>query len=98
MVHTKESIRQLLMTNPIAVERAILAIYARQTASEQASETTREDNGEGFNAFDAKSGTYYAQWIRSGKHLSGQYLDKARKMSLRYVGQLLEIAGSHSSR
>lgn len=92
MEHDRNSIRQLVLTNDRAVERAILAIYARQTASEQSSECTRESNGMGFNAFDAKSGTYYARWIQSGRRLSGVYLQKARRMAIRYIGQLVEIA------
>ena len=97
MEHTKDSIRQLLLSNDRAVERAILALYARQTASEQSSETTRESNGVGFNAFDAKSGTYFARWLQRGNRLNGTFLDRARKMSLRYVGQLVLIAQANAT-
>ena len=45
---TKERIVTLLESNPRAVERAVLAIYARQTLEEQHSETTKENNGRGF--------------------------------------------------
>ncbi len=95
--HTRDSIIHLLRTNDRAVERAILAIYARQTADEQRSETTREQNGMGFNGFDAKPGSYYARWVQSGKRLTGSYLEKARQMSIRYVGQLVEIAQTRAT-
>lgn len=85
-------IQWLLMQRDDAVERAILAIYARQTADEQATKTTRHSNGRGFSGADASLGSYYARWILDGKHLNGRHLERARTMSLKYVGQLLEVA------
>jgi hypothetical protein len=89
---TKESIIQLLDRSDKAVERAIVAIYNRQTEDEQNSSSTTHRNGRGFNGFHARSGTYYAKWILSGRHLTGTYLIKARAMSKHYVAQLLEEA------
>jgi hypothetical protein len=85
-------IRLLLENNPKAVERAILALYARQTQDEQSSSTTKHSNGRGFSAFEAKNGTYYAKWILSGRSLTGHHLDKARTIGLRHIGQLVEVA------
>jgi hypothetical protein len=85
-------IQWLLMQRDDAVERAILAIYACQTADEQATKTTRHSNGRGFSGADASLGSYYARWILEGKHLSGRHLARARTMSLKYVGQLADIA------
>lgn len=89
---TREQILLLLATEPKAVERAILAIYARQTAGEQQSATTREQNGRGFNAYDARPGTYYAEWILKGRRLTGDYLNRARRLAGRYVGQLATLS------
>lgn len=86
------TIKRLLLTNDRAVERAMVVLFERQTASEQSAHSTTESNGRGFSAFDAKSGTYYAQWVMSGRRLSGRFLTKARVMSLRYARQLLEVA------
>ena len=36
--------------------------------------------------------SYCAKWILSGKHLSGEHLNKARKHILKYSGQLEKIA------
>jgi hypothetical protein len=33
-----------------------------------------------------------ARWINSGKHLDGKFLDKARKMAVKYRKQLVEVA------
>lgn len=83
-----------------AVTMAIIRLYERQTEDEQHARTARYQNGRGFSAFDAKSGTYMARWATYwGKRgpgayrlLSGKYVEKARKMALRYRRQLLEIA------
>lgn len=89
---TKEQIVELLMNDNEAVERAVKAIYARQTEDEKHEKTTKHDNGRGFNAGDASVGTYMAKWCLRGNRLTGGWLHKARRMSLRYTRQLLEIA------
>jgi hypothetical protein len=89
---TKEKIAALLFTNDRAVERAVVAIYNRQTLDEQRSEDTLHHNGIGFSGAHAKLGTYYAKWIISGRHLTGNHLIKARAMMMKYTAQLLEDA------
>lgn len=91
-MHTKESITRLLETSDLAVERAILRIYSFQTAQEQGIQATLNHNGVGFSAADGHTGSYYAKWVKSGKHLSGKHLVKARLMVLKYTRQLLEFA------
>lgn len=81
----------LLFRNDRAVERAIVAIYKRQTEDEKFAGETKHSNGVGFSGSDAKLGTYWANWILSGKTLSGNHLLKARRMSLKYIRQLSEI-------
>ena len=99
MEHNKASILALLETNNKAVERGILAIYENQTQSEKRAEKTIESNNIGFNGVDARLGTYYAKYLLSGKHLSGEHLNKARKLIRKYTGQLLDIAkGKAASR
>jgi hypothetical protein len=82
-----------------AITMAIVRIYQRQTADEQHARATHYTNGIGFNAFDAKTGTYMAKWSLSTynktgrmRMLTGSWLLKARKMALKYRKQLLEIA------
>lgn len=94
LMWTKERIINLLNTNDIAVERAIVAIYNRQTADEKNVRATRHDNSMGFRANHAHRGSYYAEWIRSGRHLTGDHIRKARKIVLHYHRQLLEIANA----
>ena len=99
---TKEMIRELLM-DPVrgdeAVERAVTCIYNRQTREEKNAESTLILNNVGFRGGpDARRGTYFAKWIASGKHLTGNHLVKARSMMLHYTRQLADEANEHSAR
>jgi hypothetical protein len=89
---TKEKIAALLFSNDLAVERAIVTIYNRQTQDEQNSEETKHSNGIGFSGAHARLGTYLAKWILSDRHLNRKFLDKGRAMMMHYTGQLLEEA------
>jgi len=88
----KDTIRELLAKNDTAVERAILAIFKRQTEDEQATSDTRHTNGRGFSQAHAKRGSHLAKWILSGRHLSGKFQEQGRKIAMRYARQLAEIA------
>jgi hypothetical protein len=88
---TPETIKSLLDSNPKAVERAVVAIYRRQTDDERQQETTRHHNNVGYSAFHAPLGSYYAKWVLAGRHLTGRHLERARCMMQRYAGQLYQI-------
>lgn len=89
---TEARIVELLSTNNLAVERAMVAIYNLQTADERAMGQTNRLNGVGFSGAHARRGTYYAKWVLSGKRLSGKHLESARKMAISYRKQLLAVA------
>lgn len=74
-----------------AVGRAMVALYKLQTVDEQRSRSTRYHNNQGFSASDAYLGSYYARWVLRGQKLSGNHLEKARKMALKYRKQLARI-------
>ena len=93
-MYTRDQILTLLDTNDRAVERGIVRIYQRQTQDEQSSQATKHSNGVGFSGADASLGSYYAKWLLSGKHLTGNHLAKGRKMIRKYAGQLVDIANS----
>lgn len=82
----------LLHLNNRAVERAMIVLYNNQTQDERSAGATKHHNGKGFNSYDAKTGTYYALWVLSGRKLTGFHLERARVMSLKYVGQLVQAA------
>lgn len=97
---TQDSIKELLERSDLAVERAILAIYARQTADEQITETTSHKNGVGFSGVDAEILSSFAQQIerksgngvKIGHCLSEKQMAIARRKMMRYSRQLLEVA------
>jgi hypothetical protein len=91
-MHTVESIKSLLHTNPKAVSRALIVLYNRQTSDEQSSHSTSHLNGRGFNGADAAFGTSLAKQVLAGRYLSNKQLVFARKMVIKYAKQLLEEA------
>ncbi len=90
-VWTTPKIKHQLEINQDWLERAIRAIYDRQTAQEQRTEQTIEHNGQGFTGADAPYLTYVATYLQT-KHLSGYHVAKARRRMLKYSGQLAKIA------
>ncbi len=97
MQHTKESIRALLLSNDRAVERAVVVLTELQTADELASETTKVQNGQGWNARDAKFGTSLAKSVKDWGRLTSRQLVAARRMVLKYAGQLARVANAKAA-
>lgn len=91
-MYTKQSIKAMLETNDKAVQRGVLAIYAYQTAAEQATEETNQDNGVGFNGADAPILSSFAKQLQKGWKLSEKQMAIARKKIVKYAGQLTKIA------
>lgn len=90
---TEQEIVKLIETKDLAVTKAVIAIYNRQTADEQATKDARHTNGIGFSGADAKTLSYYAQYcINKNTTLNGKFLDDARKRIVKYRKQLVEIA------
>ena len=89
---TKEEIARLIEKNDFAVEKAMLALYRRQTSDEQSSESTKHSNKKGFSAAHARRGSYYARWVQGGRRLTGRHLDNARSIASHYTQQLLDEA------
>lgn len=94
----KEEIRNIILNSNPAVERGLLAIFQRQTTDEQHIQIARHRNNIGFSGAHASRGSYYAKWIQSGKHLSGEHVLKGRKLILHYVRQLVEIANEKAQK
>ncbi len=92
-------IMNALLYSPVFVERALVALYNRQTADEQATEETSQSNGVGFSGVHAKFGTSMAKQIMKNKYnkpegqrLSPKQQPHAQKMCLRYISQLADHA------
>lgn len=85
-------IRFKINTDQRWTERAILALYEKQTIHEQQVEHSINNNFKGFNSPDAKRMTYYAKWIKSGKPLNETHLNIARTKLGKYAKQLAIIS------
>ena len=97
-VWTKESVREKLEMSDYAVCQALVVLYRKQTASEQRHKEASQRNGVGFNKRDARFGTSLAEQIirnnAEGRRylLSYSQIQWARKIVLKYSGQLAKIA------
>lgn len=89
---TKDEIKAKLESDNEWLIRGLLAIHSRQTEDEQNSEMTKEDNGIGFNAFDAAILTDFVNQYNTAKFLSKRQIILVRKKMLKYAGQLTRIA------
>lgn len=94
---TSEDIKALLIESDKAVARAILAIYGRQTADEQAVGETTQHNGVGFNGVDANFLSSLAKFYQSKGFLSAGQVKYGRKAIMKYAGQLVNIANNPAS-
>lgn len=92
----KAKVEALLTKSNFAVERAILAIYERQTQDEKVTSDTRHRNARGFSAAHVSKGSYYARWILGGRHLTGRHLENARKIAMHYTQQLVDVANANA--
>ena len=91
-IWTKEEIREGLRTSAAWRNNAVVAIYAYQTADEQASGATRHSNGVGFSGCDSGILSSYAQQIKKGRTMSVKQAAIIAKKILKYSRQLAEIA------
>jgi hypothetical protein len=90
-VWDKEAVQALIDRNDQAVARALLVIYANQTADEQASYSTHHNNGVGFTGNDAEWLTDIAvKWQKWGRWASQRQCNAVRKAIRKYHRQLLQ--------
>ena len=92
MKWTAEVIKQKILTDQRWLERAVVAIYERQTEREQDLFITEDFNERGFNNVDCRTGAFMAQWIQKGNRLSGKWIKIAQKIMPKYANQLAAIA------
>jgi len=91
-VWDKQAVIELLERNNVAVVRAILALYERQTEDEKAAKETKQHNGRGFNSIDANFLSDIAVKLPKYDYkMTERQLKTARKMLRKYAGQLVQI-------
>ena len=88
---TKEFIKNRLATNPAWAVKALVKIYERQTIDEQNSQTTKENNGIGFNGLDANILSSFAEQVNKGRNLSVKQMTIVYKKMPRYWKQVASL-------
>ena len=90
--YTKTFIKQKLIESDLWLVRGLLAIYRNQTDFEQINYTVRDNNGIGFNKFDAELLSGLAKHYLDCGFFTQKQIDLVRKKMLKYSGQLTKIA------
>lgn len=91
----KDEIKEKLMMGDVRwIERAVIAIFNKQTENEKEVESTNMRNNVGFTGADAKILTSFAKQLLKNKnrHLSDKQLAIAKRRIVKYAGQLAKIA------
>lgn len=91
----KDEIKEKLMMGDVCwIERAVIAIFNKQTENEKEVESTNIRNNVGFTGADAKILTSFAKQLLKNKnrHLSDKQLAIAKRRIVKYAGQLAKIA------
>ena len=84
-----EYVKNHLSTNPAWVQRAIVKLWQRQTADEQAAQVTGHNNGVGFNGTDAFILSSFAEQINKGRILRTKQLAIAFRKLPKYSKQII---------
>lgn len=95
--YTVETIREKITSDKNWAMRAIVALYKYQTYQEQATDSTNDLNGVGFNAVDAYILSSFARQIMAGRQLSNRQLQISFKKLRKYAKQLSGIANQNQS-
>lgn len=90
--YTPEEIRVKLLSSDLWLYRALKRLYTYQTDPEKNSGLTKERNDVGFNAVDSASLTKYAKALNDRGWLAIDQHRHARKLMVKYAGQLARIA------
>jgi len=96
---TKETLRQWFLDadhenvkHRLAMSKALMFLYARQTADEQASGTTAHDNGAGFSGIDAEFMSSVARGVQKFGNMTPGQAKHIKVKLAKYAGQLVEFA------
>ena len=90
-MYTKEVVQEKLATNVAWMEKALIVLYGFQTEDEKEEGGTKWENGMGFNGTDSRYLSWCAQWVLSGRHLSGHHVEKVGKRLPKYWRQILNL-------
>jgi hypothetical protein len=107
LANARVMIQENMRDNDQWLYRGLLAIFDRQTAEEQNTESTREDNGVGFSGVDGQILTSFAKQVerwnadrnpRFNSPLSPRQVTICRRKMSKYGMQLARIARANHAR
>jgi len=84
--------KEQLKTNDRWAIRGLIVIYQHQTTEEKSSHQTVENNGVGFNGFDADFASSLAEQYKQKGYLSPNQLTRLHRIMPKYAGQLYSVA------
>ena len=90
----EEQIKWLIMTNESVLYSCLKNLYDCQTEEEKAIGNTQEENGIGFNAYDAPFLSAMVKDLNKYGHLTYNQRDKTKKILQKYSKQLVKMANS----
>lgn len=84
-------VKHMLSTNESWATRALIKVYANQTADEQASQVTSHNNSVGFSGVDAMILSSFAQQYQRWNRLSPKQMTILFKKMPRYWRQVMSL-------
>ena len=84
-------VKNKLSTDAAWATKGVLRIYEYQTAAEQTTEATNEDNGVGFTGVDAKLMSSFAKQILAGRNLAAKQMAILHRSMPKYANQLIRL-------
>lgn len=91
---TEEEIKELVQTNDKVLYGALKKLYAEQTADEQATSTTKHQNGAGFNSVDSRFLSSTAEFLLKTGFLTYKQKAAVRRKLVKYTKQLTRLANA----
>jgi len=91
-IWNKEDIIKILNDDEIALKKAIIALYARQTIDEKLERKAVEENNKGYSKLDTKFFSILAEKIYLKKEFSEAELAIAKNKIKKYASQLADIS------
>ena len=91
-IWTEDEIKYYVQINDKSLYGALKRLYACQTAEEQNSGETKENNGKGFNGLDAPILSSFCEFLNKTGFLTPKQKILARKKLIKYTRQLTALA------
>lgn len=88
----QDAIKKQIISNDAQSIKAMMKIYAYQTADEKFTGMTYDSNGVGFNGNDSNILTSFCEQYKKSRYLSPKQLSIVKKKIGKYAGQIVNHA------